>query len=47
MNGWTPDMVLRLPASVHQSLVKMLQADDQAHAPKSDGFDLTAGFQDH
>lgn len=36
MNGWTPDMVMRLPVTVHRALVAMLQADDEASQPKSD-----------
>jgi hypothetical protein len=41
MNGWTPEMVMRLPQSVHGSLVQMLIDDDKASAPKSTGFSLT------
>ncbi len=37
---WTPDVVMRLPKSVHSRLVQMLLDDDAASAPKSDGFTL-------
>lgn len=45
MNGWTPDMVLRLPKSFHASLVEMLIEDDKANAPKGN-VDLTQGLPD-
>jgi hypothetical protein len=45
MNGWTPDMVMRLPNSVHRSLVQMLLDDDKPSTPTPDGgFNLTEGF---
>jgi hypothetical protein len=47
MNGWTPQMVWRLPKSVHAELVQMLLEDDKAHAPKSEhGLTLNTGFAD-
>jgi len=40
-------MVMRLPKSVHSSLVQMLLDDDKASAPKTDtGFDLNQAFND-
>jgi hypothetical protein len=41
MNGWTPDMVMRLPQSVHEHLVQMLIDDDAANSPKTTGFPPT------
>jgi hypothetical protein len=38
---WTPDVVMRLPTSVHARLVQMLLDDDAASKPTSTGFDLT------
>jgi hypothetical protein len=44
MNGWTPDMVMRLPQAVHARLVQMLLDDDKPSTPTTTGFDLTEGF---
>lgn len=36
MNGWTPEMVMRQPASVHARLVQMLKDDDKPSTTNAD-----------